>query len=206
MSYIEFNNAIVDSNNTHYDLLKYVHKINRLSKDPINISFMEDLIKYIDQDACIIPHDLLIKYGVIDKYNSSVVIRDLLNQDVYKFVENKDFELAGFREIKFYGGVIRERNYLLHPRTFKLLLMSSNKTMRYARYYLLLEEAVKYYNEYVNLCKNSKIEHLTKKIEEQSKQIEEQSKQMEQMMQDIKEIFYSLKEDHYNIIKPSKSW
>lgn len=208
-SYREFNNYIL-KNGYYHDLIKYIHRINKLSKEPMNISFMEELLKYIDQDDCVIPHNMLVKYKIIDEYNSSVITRELLNKDVYKFIENKDYKVSGFSEFKFVGGVIRERNYLLHPRTFKLLLMQTNKTARYAKYYLLLEEAIKYYNEYLNARKNSKMEELSKKIDEQSKQLEEQGKKIEEMMTYIKEITnlltISLKEDEINIIPPSKSW
>ena len=36
----------------------------------------------------------------------------------------------------------------MHPRAFKMCLMRSLKTKQYARYYLLLEECIKYYNDY----------------------------------------------------------
>ena len=40
-----------------------------------------------------------------------------------------------------------KNEYYLHPRAFKMCLMRSLKT-KYAKYYLLLEECIKYYNDY----------------------------------------------------------
>ena len=41
--------------------------------------------------------------------------------------------------------------YFLKPDTFKKVLIRSRNTNMYADYYLLLEKALKYYNEYQKL-------------------------------------------------------
>jgi DNA repair exonuclease SbcCD ATPase subunit len=77
--------------------------------------------------------------------NGTTHVRDLLNQ--YDFLENEDYLLSKVRE-QVASGTKYKNEYYLHPRAFKICLMRSIKTKKYARYYLLLEECIKYFNEY----------------------------------------------------------
>ena len=51
---------------------------------------------------------------------------------------------------------------MLHPRLFKIMLIRSKNTSKYAQYYLLLEECIKYYNEYQLLLLNKKVKGICK--------------------------------------------
>ena len=43
---------------------------------------------------------------------------------------------------------IIKNEYYLHPDAFKICLMRSKNTKIYAKYYLLLEKCIKYFNDY----------------------------------------------------------
>ena len=51
-------------------------------------------------------------------------------------------------QVRSQGGTVIKNEYYLHPRAFKICLMRSLKTREYARYYILLEECIKYFNDY----------------------------------------------------------
>jgi len=74
-------------------------------------------------------------------------IKKILDQN--NFIENEDFNLRNVSDFKnSNGGRGNKNEYFLHPRSFKICLMRSLKTKIYAKYYLLLEECIKYYNDY----------------------------------------------------------
>jgi hypothetical protein len=68
------------------------------------------------------------------------------------------------------GSVIKNE-YYLHPRAFKLYLMRSKNKKEYAYYYLLLEECIKYFNDYQIELNKKYIIKLKNKIVEKDKQI-----------------------------------
>ena len=63
-----------------------------------------------------------------------------------------------------FGGCTHKNEYYFHPNAFKLCLMRSLKTKKYAKYYILLEVCIKYYNDYqILLNKTYNIELKDKK-------------------------------------------
>ena len=60
----------------------------------------------------------------------------------------KIFQSHHIAESASKGGCTHCNKYYLHPRAFKICLICSLKTKKYAKYYLLLEECIKYYNDY----------------------------------------------------------
>ena len=89
---------------------------------------------------------MLQKYGISNLKGGSKDIKRLLEQN--NFIENKDFELSNVAEFRPQGGSSIKNEYYLHPRSFKICLMRSKNTKIYAKYYLLLEECIKYYNDF----------------------------------------------------------
>ena len=89
---------------------------------------------------------MLQKYGIISLNKGTTDIKRLLEQN--DFIENDDFKLRNVAEFNSKGGRGNKNEYYLHPRAFKICLMRSLKTKKYAKYYLLLEECIKYYNDY----------------------------------------------------------
>jgi len=123
---------------------EFVKEVNK-RKFNIDISFIDEFLELVDKDECCIHHEKLHKYGVISLQTTSQVKR-LMEQN--NFVEGHDFALYNVVQCLSNGGSTHKKEYYLHPRTFKMCLMRSLKTRKYATYYLLLEECVKYYNDY----------------------------------------------------------
>jgi len=142
-----FNQELLKSN-SDITILDYVKKINEQFYK-IDISFIDDFISLVKKDECCIHHDMLVKYGVLTNIETT--------KDVRKMIENlTDDEEVGnvsHREEK----CSQKINYYLHPRLFKLILIRSKNTKKYARYYLLLEEAISYYNDFQILKLQNKL-------------------------------------------------
>jgi hypothetical protein len=204
----EFNDRLVRQD-SRYDLLEYVKQINSLSNEPIDLSFMEELLSFIEQDTCCIPHSLLVKYGVIsDNKDASYITKRLLEQ--YEFKDQIDFKLDNVVELGNNGKHYNKINYFLHPRIFRFCLMRAKNTKLYAKYYLLLEDSIKYYHDYqlmykdyILSMKDDKIDNLEKKIDKISKENAEQTKVMNEQSKEIKELLgytTSIKTDINNLI------
>ena len=138
----EYNNYLVN-NDIDINIINYVKKVNNLIYN-IDISFIDNFLDLVEEDKICIPHEYLIKYGVITTEKSSDIIR-ILNQ--FEPIENEDYRLRNVAQPVKQGGVSIKKEYTLHPRLFKLCLMRSKNTLKYAKYYLLLEECIKYYND-----------------------------------------------------------
>jgi len=169
-------------------------------ENPIDLSFMEELLSFVEQDTCCIPHLLLIKYGVFKEKNSSANIKERLEE--YEFIENEDYLLLEVQEqSETSRGIKYKKIYYLKPTTFKLMLMRSKCEKKYAKYYLLLEKSIKYYHDYQIVYQNymlsrkdDKIDELMKKVDNQSDQIKEQSGQIKEQSEQIKELISSSRE------------
>jgi len=85
-----------------------------------------------------------IEYGISNLKGGTSDIKKLLEQN--EFMENEDYLLRKVSE-QLSSGTKYKNEYYLHPRAFKICLMRSLKTKKYAKYYLLLEECIKYYND-----------------------------------------------------------
>ena len=120
---------------------------------------------------------MLQKYGISSLNSTTNDIKKMLIQN--EFIENKDFKLGNVSQFNnSSGGRGNKNEYYLHPRAFKICLMRSLKTKKYAKYYLLLEECIKYFNDYqieLNkkyiiklknkiIKKDHKIDHLEEKL------------------------------------------
>jgi len=135
---------------------------------------------------------MLQKYGISNLKGTTNDIKKLLEQN--NFIENEDFNLRNVSQVRENRGTVIKNEYYLHPRAFKICLMRSLKTKKYAKYYLLLEECIKYFNDYQDklkekyiiklkskiikkdtqlIIKDDKIDELMKKTDEQNLKIDE---------------------------------
>jgi hypothetical protein len=112
---------------------------------------------------------MLQKYNILTLKSGTNDVKIILNQN--NFVINEDFKLRNVPEFNSVGGRGNKNEYFLHPRAFKICLMRSLKTRKYANYYLLLEESIKYFNDYqielkdtYNIILNNKILEKDSKI------------------------------------------
>ena len=116
------NQKIIDEN-VEINIVDYVKLLN-YDVYHIDISFLDDFINLVDKDECCVHHDMLYKYGVLTKRNST--------HDILRIIENQKLEtetnlfscrpctnahLTESHQIK--------NEYFLHPRLFKLILIRS---------------------------------------------------------------------------------
>ena len=131
-------------------IIEYVKALNEKFYK-IDISFIDDFLKLVGTNECIIPHMMLEKYGVLTikdkKTNKEKTTRvyELLEKqlklsDNLYLVTNVCHQLPSGKKYK--------NEYLLSPYAFKLCLMRSQNTRKYANYFLLLEDCVKYFNDF----------------------------------------------------------
>jgi hypothetical protein len=99
----------------------------------------------------------------------------------------KIIESERFRSLKA-GGCTHKNEYYLHPRAFKICLMRSLKTKKYAKYYLLLEESIKYFNEYQIELKNKYNLSLENKIKEKNTKINTLEEKLDNIISDNKKL------------------
>ena len=140
----EYNTYLVE-NQVNVNIIEYVKEVNKL-KFKINISFIDDFIELVSKNECCIHHDMLQTYGILNLKGTTNDIKRILEQN--EFIEKEDFDLRNVAQVRPQGGTVIKNEYYLHPRAFKICLLRSLKTKRYAKYYLLLEECIKYYNDY----------------------------------------------------------
>ena len=140
----EYNNYLVE-NQININIIDYVKEVNKL-EFKIKIDFIDDFIELVSKKECCIHHNMLEKYGVLTLNKGTSRVKELIDQ--YEFKNNIDFHLSEVREVRIQGGSCIKNEYYLHPRAFKICLMRSKNMKVYAYYYLLLEEAIKYFNDY----------------------------------------------------------
>ena len=109
---------------------------------------------------------MLQKYGILSLKGTTNDIKRILEQN--NFIDNEDYQLRNVAELRPQGGSSIKNKYYLHPRAFKICLIRSLKTKKYAKYYLLLEECIKYYNDYQNELKEKYIIKLKYKIKKKN--------------------------------------
>ena len=179
-----YNKELIDGKKNP-SIVEYVKELNEKFYN-INISFIDDFLKLVGTNECIIPHMMLEKYGVLTIDNSCKINRKLSN---FHLVEN-----MGYKKVsaKVGGNLLlggRPSNkYLLSPYAFKLCLMRSQKTIKYANYFLLLEDCVKYFNDF-HLERNLIYRVSLKKLVKQNYKI---IKQKDCKIDELKEIMVKM--------------
>jgi len=178
----EYNKYLVD-NNIDINIIDYVKEINKLIYK-MDISFIDNFLNLVGKNEICIPHKYLIDYGIITEDKSSHIIR-ILNQ--FNPVENVDYNLADVGQVRKNRGSVIKKEYTLHPRLFKLCLIRSKNTLVYAMYYLLLEECVKYYDDYQKLMLKNDNKKLHNKLDITNNELKEIKEQNTQILNELKE-------------------
>jgi hypothetical protein len=193
----EYNNHLVD-NDIDINIINYVKEVNNLIYN-IDISFIDNFLNLVEEDKICIPHEYLIKYGVITTEKSSDIIR-ILNQ--FEPIENEDYRLLRnvAQQSKSSRGVKHTNEYTLHPRLFKLCLMRSKNTLKYSKYYLLLEECIKYYNDYKDKMKQTEINRLMNKLDKSHEDNKMIISELKESNEQLKESNEQLKESNENLV------
>ena len=212
----EYNNYLVN-NDIDINIINYVKKVNNLIYN-IDISFIDDFLDLVEEDKICIPHEYLIKYGIVTTTRSNNVLQML---DQFDAIKDKDYRLLNVQQPVKQGGISIKKEYTLHPRLFKLCLMRSKNTLKYSKYYLLLEECIKYYNDYKDKMKQTEINRLMNKMDilhidnkethnkldkahEDNKiiieQLKESNEQLKESNEQLKESNEQLKESNENLV------
>lgn len=204
-SIIELNTYLSD-NLTKLDIKQYIKKYHDVLHQDIDVSFMDYFLYLCDHpNEIIVKHEKLIEFGIFTSTRSN----DIKNRiDSIELVEGVDYLLRNVLQ-QLPSGAKHTNHYTFTPKAFKLCLMRSKKQIKYAKYYLFLEECIHYYQKYQELYtnvllsgKDTKIDNLNKKIDDQNKKIdellgyandtkvklEETQEQNEEILQEVEEL------------------
>ena len=111
-------------------ILDYVKKLNDKFYH-MDISFIDDFIDLVSNDGFVIPHEMLFKYEILTKTESSNDVLRILER--YNFEDTVDY----LRKVTRVDDGRTEKNmYMLTSDVFKMLCMRSKSTKRYSQYYL----------------------------------------------------------------------
>ena len=127
----EYNESLINEPK-QINIIEYVKKVNALFNN-IDIEFIDEFIELVSKNECCIHHNLLQKYGIISLNGTTNDIKKLLDQ--YEFENNKDYNLRHMSQVRKNRGNVIKNEYYLHPRAFKICLIRSLKTKKYAKYY-----------------------------------------------------------------------
>lgn len=129
--------------NDDIEIKLYDYVLKNANEYNIDIEILNDFLSYVNISDFVIHHKKLQQFGVLNNIKDSYNVKQMLQQ--YDFIENIDYIVE---EKDNTNGGKKQKIYKLKPRTFKLCLMRSLKTRKYAEYYLFLETCIKYYNDY----------------------------------------------------------
>jgi hypothetical protein len=181
---IEVYNTHLINNQVNINIIDFVKEVNKF-KFQIDIDFIDEFVELVSKDECCIHHNMLQKYSISNLKGGTGDIKKLLEQN--EFIENEDFELRKVSELRSQGGTSIKNEYYLHPRAFKICLMRSLKTKKYAKYYLLLEECIKYFNDYQIELNKKYIVKLKNKIDKKDNKIYSLEEKMDKILENNKE-------------------
>jgi len=190
----DYNKYLVD-NNIDIIIIDYVKEINKLIYK-MNISFIDNFLNLVGKNEICIPHKHLIEYGIVTTDKDSAIILRAINQ--YEAIEGADYDLNNVVVVRKQGGKVIKKEYTLHPDLFKLCLMRSKNTLKYAKYYIFLEKCIKYYDEYQKLMLKNDNKKLHDKLDitnNELKEIKEQNTQILNELKETKEICENLQDD-----------
>jgi hypothetical protein len=182
----EYITYLVD-NQVNINIIEFVKEINKI-KYKIDITFIDEFIELVSKDECCIRHDMLQKYGVSNLKGGTGDVKKILDQN--KFIENDEYLLRNVSELHESGKKYKNE-YYLHPESFKICLMRSLKTNIYAKYYLLLEKCIKYFNDYQIELNKKYIIKLKNKIAKKDNKIDSLEEKLNIIIENNKELIKS---------------
>ena len=172
----EFNTYLSEQSN-EYSLFTYFKEIHFKFYSDIDISFMEyflELMKY--ENEFIVEHQKLKEYGVLTNIETTKDINRRLQS--LMLIENEDYQVGNVAQVRIKStgentGNVIKKEYKLKPSAFKLCLIRSKNSKKYAKYYLLLEKVFKYYQDYQVLYNKNINKHLSNENKTLNKKIDE---------------------------------
>jgi len=154
----------------------YLRRLNvAVFKEPIDV-FVDDLLDLVVQDTCCIPHDRLVKYGVLSDRNSSTHCERMMKQ--YELKESRDFAPTLVQSI---GAGRPAVVFLLHPDAFETCLMRAKNTRVYTAFYILLRKSIAGYDKYLLALESRKAAWFAA----QSNELKIQNDELKTMMREL---------------------
>jgi gas vesicle protein len=190
-------NIYLSNNLTNLKLNDYFKEIQHRFYNDLDISFMEYFLELCNhENEFIVEHKKLKEYGVLNNINTSAKIKRTLDDTLF-LIENEDYwvsnvgqPLTGRR-----GGATSGYNqYKLTPYAFKLCLIRSKNSKKYAKYYLLLEQVFKNYQDYQILYQNNIINGISSENKSLHEKLDKQSEEIKKQSEEIKELLGYAKE------------
>lgn len=151
----EFNEKLAKENR-EITIIEYVKELN-IEIFNIDINFLDDFINLVDKEGYTISHEMLFKYDVL--------VRSETSNNVFRVLQSNNFEEGidyMLKKERVDDGRTEKKIYMLSSDAFKMLCMRSHKTKKYANYYILLEKCIKYYDQLEKLKLQKKIEEINK--------------------------------------------
>ena len=189
-------------------LNEYFSLIHSQFYSNLDISFMDYFLELTNhENEFIVEHIKLQEYGVLTNINTSEKIKK--NLERLFLIENEDYRVSQVRQPVKQGGFSTKNEYKLTPYAFKLCLIRSKNSKEYAKYYLLLEQVFKNYQEYQIMYQNNIINGITnenkslhKKIDDllnYGKQTTEKLNEMHEQNEDLKDTIDDIKEQNEDL-------
>ena len=155
-----------------------------------------------NENEFIVDHIKLQEYGVLNTIDTSQKIKRSL--ETLMLIENEDYRVANVGYPVKQGGFSTKKEYKLTPYAFKLCLIRSKNSKEYAKYYLLLEQVFKNYQEYQIMYqkvllsgKDDKLDEMKAQIKEllgYARETKEQNEELKDTMEDIKDTMEDIKD------------
>jgi hypothetical protein len=189
-------NTITEFNNYLSDKLKkvklneYFNLIQSQFYSNVDISFMDYFLELCNhENEFIVEHIKLQEYCIINTIKSSTIKQTLENTAL--LIENEDYQVHNvMQQSETSRGKKYAKEYKLTPYAFKLCLIRSKNSKEYAKYYLLLEQVFKNYQEYQIMYQNNIINGITDENKSLHKKIDEllgYAKETQKQNEEIKE-------------------
>ena len=211
----EFNSRLVSSL-VRLDFEEYFKEAHVKCFPSIDMSFMDYFLTLAgNPETFVVNQEKLVEYGVITNIDSTSSIKRCLQK--FEFLkENVDYLLDHITQQDRKHGGSNKKVYLLTQDAFKLCLMRSKNSLKYAQYYLLLEKVTsmhyKYNSAYKNkllATKDDKIDTLKNKVDEQTKKINDllsrtdhiigQNDDLKDQNKDLKEEVLTIKDQNEDL-------
>ena len=181
----EFNTYLSDKLR-NVKLNEYFSLIQSQFYSNLNISFMDYFLELCNnENEFIVDHIKLQEYGVLNNIETSGLIKRRLES--LDMIENEDYRVYNVVQPVKQGGFSTKKEYKLTSKAFKLCLMRSKNSKEYAKYYLLLEQVFKNYQEYQIMYQKVLMSGKDNTINEQLKTINEMKAKMDEILGYAKE-------------------
>jgi len=148
----EYNKYLSDSL-IKIELIEYFNKIHHIFYNDEDISFMEYFLSICNhKNEFIINQEKLKEYKIINNIENSNNIKKTL--DLHNLEKDIDYRVRNVSQPVKQGGFSIKNIYEITPKAFKICLIRSKNTKKFANYYLKLEEIFDAYIKYELMFKD----------------------------------------------------